>query len=64
VWTTIVVGTNMVTHNMYGHNFDNLLMNKSKVSIFFQKIYYKEYDGLFGAPTPLENETLKIKIPS
>lgn len=54
----------MVTHNMYGHNFDNLLMNKSKVSIFFQKIYYKEYDGLFGAPTPLENETLKIKIPS
>jgi hypothetical protein len=36
---------------MYGHNFDNLLMNKSKVSKKIQKIYYKECDGLFGAPT-------------
>jgi hypothetical protein len=54
----------MVTHNMCGHNFDNLLMNKFRVSFFFQKIYYKELDGLFWAPTPSKNETLKIKTPS
>ncbi len=54
----------MVTHNIYGHNFDNLFMNKSKASNAFQIIYYKELDGLFGAPTPSKNETLKIKIPS